>query len=394
MISKSKFQRIALYLYMFSIHFEVYDLTGMGILSVTKIVAFIYMLSIIPDFKFFIDLRNIRQFVNPAFLLFILMVIMSLININSVSSSFFDFTLMLNIFLFWVMINHERRDSGILDKSLYAFVFGSLTLTLLYTFNIGISYESDRITIFDDNQNSVAIKISISIIILLFFGIQKLIDKKIILGIIALIPIPTMLSLMFETGSRKASIGLALAFVIGVLFLKTKNVMYKVLIIFLAFIGSVYMINLMMDYDIIFNRLERTAEQQDYGGRDEIWRNVFPLIIDNPIVGVGQTGYEMYSMGVFGNIRSPHNVLLEVLAYTGLIGLFIYLYLLYQVTWQGFKYYKIKGQILPLLLLIPMYGSILGGQALGNKLLWAIFAFAASRIFYTYSKKTRKASFV
>jgi O-antigen ligase len=101
------------------------------------------------------------------------------------------------------------------------------------------------------------------------------------------------------------------------------------------------------------------------------------LILDNPLFGVGTVGYETYSFMVFGELKSPHNVFLEILCYTGITGLTVYLVFLYRIFRRSFHLYRQTKIILPILLLIPIFASLASGQILNVKIGWLIFAYIA-----------------
>lgn len=299
---------------------------------------------------------------------------------NPFSSNFLDITILLNIFLFWVMVNHERLDSGVLLKGMFSFSLGAIVLTFLYNAGIGIEYSGGRVSIFGDNENAIAVRLSIAVIILIYIVVSDALSFK-WWRYLLLLPIPLMLPFMFETGSRKAFIGFVGAFVVGIFLYKSKQNWYKILVVVCAVIASSYFIELLLDSDILYSRLLKTKEEGSLGGREFIWSNILSFIQDNIIWGAGKTGYHKFSIQTFGGITSPHNVLFEVLAYTGIIGLSMYLYFIVKATWQAFRGYKINGFLLPFLLLIPTWGLILGGQALEGKMVWATLAFAVSTIF-------------
>lgn len=380
---KNKIQRLALYLYFFSLNFQVFNLMGLG--SAARLTGFMYLAAILPDYKSFFKTSYLRSFLIPLLIFWVYLTIISLININIASSSFFDSTLLLNILLFWVLVNHERKDPGILVKGMLSFALGAVFLTILYNEGIGIEYAGGRVSIFGDNANGIAVRLSVAAIVLIYLALNNTLSLK-IWRFLLLLPLPPMILFMFETGSRKAFIGFAGAFIIGTLLYKTKRKRYKVLLLVLGSIAAVYLIQMLQQSEVLISRLLKTAEEGSLAGREDIWATIIPLIKENFLFGVGKTGYHKFAIQEFGSVTSPHNVILEVLAYIGIIGLFTYVYFIVKATWQAFFGYRIKGLLLPLLLLIPSWGLIFGGQALGGKLVWAIFALAVSTIFYTKNK--------
>ena len=132
-----------------------------------------------------------------------------------------------------------------------------------------------------------------------------------------------------------------------------------------------------MQHEVFRMRLMYTLQEGDTSGREIIWRNILPLIRDNPLFGVGTVGYETYSIMVFGELKSPHNVFLEILSYTGILGLSIYIVFLYRIVAKSFKMYTKMNLVLPMLLLIPVFVSIASMQILNVKTGWIIFAYIA-----------------
>jgi len=381
-MSKSKrvitqLQRIALYLFFFSINFEFWDpLNTDGFFSVSKLTGFIYVFTIIPQIRYFNKADTRNQFLLYIWFFFIILTLVSLFNINIVSYNFFDFTVFQNIFLFWFLINHERKERFVLEKGLLSFALGSVALALLFYAGIGIEYEGGRVNIFADNENTIGLKMTISLAILFLAIVQNRL-KFGKLRYLLLIPVPIMVRLMVETGSRVAFISFALILVAGVVLFKTKNIFSKMSVFAGGAITSIIFWIYMIQSDTLIQRLLISAEKGDLGGRDVIWKSLLPLIESNPIFGIGKTGYAYFSQITFGEGTSPHNVILEVLCYTGVIGLIIYLLFLFRVFKKGYQKYKTEGLLLPLLLISPVLGMLVSGQILETKIGWGIFAYIA-----------------
>lgn len=375
-----KVQRSALYLYLFSLNFEVFNLLGLG--STARLTGLIYLLSLSPNLQVYLKTSYTKKFFNPLVFLWLFLSLMSLLNIDSSSSGIFDMTLLINILLFAVLVNHERKDPGVLKKGLIAFALGSVLLTVLYNMGMGIEYSGNRVSIFGDNENAIAVRLSMAMILLLYLVVTNQ-DQWGKWRFLLLVPVPSMLYFMFETGSRKGLIAFGLSFLLGALLLKTGYKVKKIFSFAVAAMAFMYIILLVQDSEVMMARIEETTEEQSIGAREEIWLSIMPLIKENIVWGVGQTGYDSYSSKVFGGDRSPHNVLIEVAAYTGIIGLGTYLYFLYLVARRALQSYKVLGILLPLLLMIPVFGLILAGQALNIKIVWAIFAFAVGTAYHS-----------
>jgi len=368
-------QRFALYLFFISINFEVWDpFNTNGFFSVSKLTGFIYLLTIIPNISNYSKTNIIKPFLLPIWFFFGLLTFVSIINVNNMHYDFFDLTIFQNIFLFWFLINHERKERLVLEKGMLSFALGSVALALLLFAGIGIEYEDGRVRIFGDNSNIIGLRMSISMAILILATAQN----RLKLGkarFLLLLPIPIMLRLLAETGSRVAFISFALVFLTAVVLFKTKRILVKISVFSVGSIALIYSWIFMVKSETLVQRLLQSYNEGDLAGRDLIWQGLFPLIESNPILGVGKTGYDNFTKITFGSLSSPHNVILEVLCYTGIIGLIIYLYFLFRVFNKGYKNYKTEGLLLPLLLISPVFGMLFSGQILGIKIGWVIFAY-------------------
>lgn len=372
-----KAQCLALYLFLFSINFEVFNPFGSsGSFSVSKLTGIIYLLTIIPHYKEFISISHIKSVLTPLWIFFGILTIISLININSVSSSFFDFSIFQNIIMMLILINHNQKVPNILNKGLLSFAIGSIALSIFYYFGIGVEYSTEgRVMLFKDNENTVGMRMSISIIILLFNIFQNPLNiGKSRFFILASFPL--MVKLLTESGSRIAFLTLVVMFSIGTFLFKTEKKIYKLFVVLLSGILIFLIIQYVFSNEVFMTRILLTTESGDIAGRDIIWQKLFPLIIENPFFGVGKTGYVEYSQQVFNFVQSPHNVIFEILCYTGFVGLFSYLLFVFRSAIISIKAYKYRHEFLPLLLFIPIAGYLLSGQILNNKIGWVIFAFA------------------
>jgi len=373
-------QRYALCLYLFSLNYENFNLYGLG--STSRFTGVLYLATMLTDIRSAFNTKHIMIYIAPAFLFWIYLTFASFVNLEIISFHFLDTTILLNILLFWVFLNHQRIDPNVLKHGMLWFGIGAISVTLFYFMGVGIEINEGRVSLFDDNENETALRISIGILVLLYFVVNN--HLSLVRGRFALFfPIPAMLKFMLETGSRTAFIGFILAFFVGSLLIKMGTWRNKVVFLCLSVGASVFILNALEQADILVTRLDRTTEYGDLAGRDEIWRSIGPLIKDNLILGVGRTGYENFMGFSFGHdvVTSPHNVIIEVIAYTGIVGLTMYLTLLWRIGQSAFRSYKTTGFLLPLLLLCPVCAMILVGQALGSKIAWAIFALTAGTTF-------------
>jgi O-antigen ligase len=373
-----RIQRISLYLFFFSINFEVWDPfnTG-GFFSISKLMGFIYLFAMLPMIVSSNTKDETKSLLWPVWLFFGILTFVNIFEINSTLYNFFDITIFQNIVLFWILINHESSEPQILEKGILSFALGSVVLTILFYFDIGVQYSLDgRVSIFGDNQNNIGIRTCISIFILIHAALQNTLQLN-KLRFILFIPIPIMLHLMALSGSRVAMAAFILTFIIGGILIKTKTIWRKLLIFIFATLSFIAIWQYLMQTEVLKLRLLQSIYEGDLSGRDIIWQKIIPIIKNNPVFGIGTVGYNHFTLATFGEIKSPHNVFLEVLCYTGIVGLAVYLIFLFKILKKVMHIYKTAGILLPLLLLISIFGLLVSGQILSVKTGWIIFAYIA-----------------
>jgi O-antigen ligase len=372
-------QRIALYLYFFSVNFEIWDpLQTEGSLSVSKLIGFFYLAVMIPKIISFKTKAESKFILLPLVLFFALITLVNLFNINSTINNFFDMTLFQNIILLYILINHESHDRFILEKGMLSFAFGSIAISILFIAGIGIEYSSNgRLTLFGANENAVGMRMCISSIILILSVIQNPLQIGKI-RLLLLLPIPLMIQLQALTASRVSMLALILAFLSGsFLVLRKKDLLSKTVMLAVAMLFLIFVLQFFMQFEVLKLRLLSSIKEGDLGGRDVIWQAIMPLIKENPIFGVGTIGYESYSINTFGRFTSPHNVILEILCYTGITGLIIYSLFLYRLFLNSLLVFRRKNLLLPILLTIPIMGLIVSGQIIHIKTGWIVFSYIA-----------------
>ena len=371
----NQLQRITLYIFFFFINFEMFEPLSTFHISISRFTGILYFLTIMPEIKFFVRTDRINNILLFAWVFFGLLTLVSLLNINEVSNEFLNTMIFQNILLFWFLINHARKDYLILEKGMLFFAFGAIIIALFYIAGIGVEYDvGGRLSMFKENQNSLGVKMNLGIIILFLAVIQ---DKLQIgrIRYLFLIPVPLLVDFLFATGSRISFTSFILCIVAGIVLLKTKKSIGKLVTIFTGIVGLIIIGTLVMQTPVLRDRLLQSAQEGDLSHRDVIWRNLLPLIKENPVFGVGQSGYNYYTLITFGGEKSPHNVILEVICLTGFVGLLIYLSFLYKVFQRAYQVYGKVGLLLPILLAIPILGLLLSGQILGQKVGWIIFAY-------------------
>lgn len=365
-------------LFFASLNFEMFSIVGDSF-SVSKLCMILYILSSLPiGIGCMFGTQNIGKYLRAVFVMFVFMVLSSIVN---KSNMIFDTSMFLNLLMFWILLNHFRRDNRLFDQGMLFFALSACLVSILFYFGIGVKASDDiynaRLSIFGDNENTVGFKMILGIFFLVNYCLNGSGDKPFRYPWLLLCIAP-MLLLLFATASRSAFLMLAVGLIYFVIARPTKKKSTKFL--WLAF-GAVILYlgyKFVLNQEVLISRLMQSAETGNMSGRDVIWKTYLDLIYDNPIFGVGFSGGSETAISNFGKARSPHNVFIEVALYSGLLGFIPFMYFIYHLYKNGLLYKRLEKNLAPILLLIGVLGMLLSGQALDVKLFWVVAAYAIS----------------
>ena len=388
-ISRTSIQNLFLYFYFFSINFENFNPTGY--FSVAKLAGVLYLVTVLPSIKVFtyFTFRHVYFFM-PLLIFVLYLTLISLLNINYKSSRFIDMIMIQNIFIFMFMVNHARKDSLVLEKGMLALGIGSILVGLLLFFGIGLTEMAEdddglivRQTFFNAGPNEIALKIAVGAVVVFSHFINNPLQLSLFTRCVLLAGIPLILIAMVGTGSRAAILilpvcGLAWLF-FKVIAANNRFLMIMVgsILLTLITIPTFFLMSQLETFQLIADRISSTGGTGDFSekGRFTLWIGFFSLIFENPFFGNGYSGFDMITYEYFGFIESPHNVLLEVILYTGFIGLSLYLLFLFRITKAAYQLFKIKKLLLPILALPIAFVFIFILQGLSEKICWLILAY-------------------
>lgn len=378
----ARIQDWALVLFFLALNFERWDPLGLkSEYLIIKIAFVIYFLSVLATPSAFFSFRKHRRFFLPILLYFVLLTVISYLNINAVSSNYFDSLFFFNLVIFILFSNHITARYNVIPKCFIAYSIGAFLLTIFYF--LGISVETNfegRVSILGENQNSIGINFVIAstmMISLVFENRFKLGRNRMYLLVI----IPLLLIVIAATGSRLAAISFFLV-VVGYLVLwNSKNLGRKILILF----SGALVVGLLFAYfaanSVISERITSSVSSGEIGNRDLLWVTIIPIIGDNPLLGVGISGYAGKVITVLDDFASPHNGVIESLCYTGIIGTVILLSFFIRVFSKAVKRRFANGEIVYLMFCIPILGVLLSAQIFQSKIIWILCAFIIAEPF-------------
>jgi len=358
--------------------------------SVAKMAALLYLGVSLLSPK---DLLLVNRIKTPLFLIFamfFLMVLSSIIHMKS-NSSIFSSTLFFNIIMFWLLLNHQRRDVRVFHEGLLWFSISSFIVGVCYFLNIGVTEGEDmRVVVFGENANGLGIKMGVGALYLLSYCLSHSSEKYIYRPWLLVMVVP-VISLLLATASRVSILVFGSGAMLFVLLRYSKSKFQKIVWLLVGFLALYYAYQIVLEQEVLMARMELTIDEGNVSGRDVIWERYLDLIKEHPLLGVGFTGAEDYAMEVFGGVLSPHNVLIEVALYSGVLGLVCFVLFLLCVFRDAWLSQKRKYNLRPLITSMAIIGMVLSGQALGVKLFWVLTAYAISyRIVPTTTRLTSK----
>jgi O-antigen ligase len=370
--------RLALFAFLVSINFEMINLIGDGEsgLSISRVTALIYGLVLVATTPLFVP-NEAKVFVRFLIVLQIIIVMVSVYNIMPGFARVIDISFTSCAIIFLLLLCHQRQDPRVVADGLLYFAMGAVVISVIGLLGYGIDYDADaRITIFGDNPNVAGVRMAIATMVLIELALRRFRKSTSTSLLLAAMAIPPTL-FMIETGSRVA----ALALVVGLMVLYGKYMMRRrgfllgsILIGIVLMTGVPYLI-LSSDL-IVIDRLERSYYEGDLAGRGDLWNLYLSRLQDfgELIIGSGYSGFDRLSTYAFGGFMSPHNVFLEILILGGALGLVVFVAMNLIAVFGAIRQLRYRDDVLPLMLLVPYFGSILSAQTLNVKIMWVVLS--------------------
>lgn len=379
MVSLDKLNVFFLYLLVFSVTFEFWSPFGLeGVLSITKIVTVLYIISSLSFIKERLSLKYLGIYIRPLLIFLLVEFLSSVIYIEYITD--FDNISTTRVFKFILLLllisNHVIAKPEIIDKILQTYIFSIVLISVLFFFGIGVDLEfldgESRLILFGENPNGVGIKAVIGIMIIFSFILEKknLTKTKKIFFFLSLVPI---LALISATASRGAILSLFIGTIIMVLLLR-KSLNVKVPIIITAGILGIFVTNYFLTNEVFYERIMLTVDEGETG-RNDLWVSSFNIFLDSPYFGVGRSGFKPLMKVYYGYAMGAHNAFLEILATTGIFGFTAFMVFYLRMLKFSYKNYLNTKSILFLLLfsIITLHIFKAGG-AMSSTFVWFIFA--------------------
>jgi O-antigen ligase len=373
---------ILLFLIGVSLNFESISLVGsFRNFTISFILSTLYLLSCAPLLSSFqrVIAKYKRNIIPVAFFLCFLCIV-NAFNANIVNSQIFPLSLIACFILYIALLMNLEKDARSIYAIMCGFAFGTIILSTLFILGIGVEIDQNiRLSMFGANANNLGLMMCIASAIIMYKFILLDCLKLKVLRFIFILPLIMICTLIFATASRSAFIGLTLIIILIIVTMPTKHKLGKAIFIIGGIIAIIYSLQLPSYFDILYNRLISLGDTTTSESRADMWKILLPYAFEHPIFGVGETGYSVISMDVFytneiSGAGSPHNGLLEVFLYTGLVGFIPMIAFWSRLGIYSVKYYMKTKDILLVLLYVPVVVQIMFGQILPFKIIWIVYA--------------------
>lgn len=387
-----KFRLFTVFLVGFATAFNTFAINAGGRpLSVGLLAVVLYFFSIanMPIMKNIgVYKANLGSFIFLPFTYTILLTFMNLLYSNSLVG-LFPQAYFMDWVLFLALLAHSIKENKAIDYCLYGLSMGAMVLSVLFFLGIGVevnlTQDGDRLSMFGSNENVLGIIQSLSSCIILNMFIIR--DR---LGVgwfrwLFLLPLLLSASMILATGSRTSLLILVVIYVVSILTMQTRKKVVKYVVIVVGVTALVYAVEefLLSDSPMAV-RVLTTIDEGDTGGRTNIWLAYLSYFPDHPIFGVGESGMiDIAKASGVGTTKvmnsvvalSPHNVIIEVLMTTGMVGFVLMFVFWKNVFMSAFNAFIKNKYSIPMIFLIPIGAVIMSGQILGEKYAWIIYAY-------------------
>jgi O-antigen ligase len=287
---------------------------------------------------------------------------------------------------FWACANLLRHD-GVARAALWSFVIACVVRAALPFVGVGRTGEAvwtggERITAFGQNANWSAKLLSMAVLILVgLMYVHPRAPKR--LRWLAMAGIAGLGVAIVDTGSRGGVLALGiglLAFVFGP---DTGRNRWAVVRRGLVGVASVaFLVVLAMRTEVMRNRFEDTAETGNMAGREVLFPTLWGMFLERPWIGWGAVNnqFELADRIAEQNLpkRDSHNLVLEVLTTTGVVGAVPFFMAMALIVRAGWRARLGVHGITPVALLVLAGAGAMSGNPITNKLFWLTMAFAVA----------------
>jgi len=238
------------------------------------------------------------------------------------------------VFLLIISLATSLKDT---NKFVWAFLIavGFLSALSVRAAIQGVAFAEDRVFVsstYDPNDIAMVMVIAFPFAVFGFLTQKGLI--KIIMGGLTALVIMTIV-LTASRGGFLGFLGVSLFIIIGVRKYLKKAIIPLVIVIVIVSGILIYYARDTSFWERMSTILtyEQDYNVTSYGGRIEVWKRGLKLMLKNPIFGIGINGFVtaegLSHQGIGGKWSTAHNSFIQIGAELGIVGLFLFCYLIW-----------------------------------------------------------------
>jgi len=263
---------------------------------------------------------------------------------------------------FAIFLNSKTK---ILFVAFYSYVLAYIILFVyLVFFNPGVGFEESRYLGFTPTPNAMGELIGLGIIFLTYVLVKNYDKKryKIIIINISLIAISTYI--LLKTGSRTAFF-MTIFITSAVLLLELNIKKYLILLFTLFFLVLLVFFQNKLNNNRIFHNITNPLSISSMQARLPIYNAGWSCFVDKPVLGYGFTNFEAcfnsqrkmmlkkYKI-VEKRVSDAHNLFLQFLSETGILGFLIMIYIISKGFYNSFQKFRLAFYLMVALVLYFM----------------------------------------
>ena len=261
------------------------------------------------------------------------------------------------IYIIWDMyLTIEKLKSGLQAYVLGAYVSVGSTI---FNYIRGVSIETGgtigRYTAAGFDANDLSLILALAVPPAWYLATCKSEGKlSQILKIVNYAYVPLSLFSVLLTASRGSSISFSIAFLYILLSFSRMRIMMRILIFIILFSTLSVLPSFIPSSS--FERISSSSSELrtgNFGGRGKIWIAGFNIFLEHPFIGIGSASFRYANR----YDKSPHNTYLAIGAELGLIGLTLFLIILFIVFHSAIYQSKWESKLWLILLLVWAVGA-------------------------------------
>lgn len=235
----------------------------------------------------------------------------------------------------------------------------------------------ERISALGQNANSAAMILAAGLIALI--GLSLMRNRKSVAALVIASLLATLIGLaVLETGSRGGLAALVGGVMVFALAANTWQQRLRNGVI--AVLGITVLSLAILRQPMMKNRLVDSVTTGNMAGREQLYPALWTMFLERPVLGWGPiTNTQELALRIGERERprrAAHNILLELLTASGLVGAIPFLVGVGIAVRNAWRARHGKHGVLPLALLGTLFLANMSGDWLASKLLWLVIAYA------------------